>query len=156
MPLITATTKIKAPLERVFDLSRSVEFHLDSAGDSEEKVVAGVQSGLLGEGDEVTWEGSHLKFRQKLHVRVSAMDHPRSFTDEMVSGPFKYMKHHHRFEEDEKGTLMTDEFDYQSRGGPIGWFVENSYLTAHLRRFIADRNQVLKQVAESDEWKSYL
>lgn len=156
MPLITLQTKIQAPIERVFDLSRSIDLHLKSAEGTGEKAVDGRTSGLLESGETVTWQGSHLGFRQSLKVQITSFQRPQSFTDEMLSGAFARMKHLHRFEESGESTLMTDEFDYKSRGGPIGWFVENSFLTAHLRRFLAERNKVIKRVAESDEWKEFL
>lgn len=156
LPIITATTRIKAPIERVFDLSRSIGLYLPSTGDADEKIVVGKHEGLMEEGDEFRWEGSQFRFRQGLHIRVGSLEKPRSFTHEMVSGPFKRMVHRHRFEEDGQNTLMIEEFDYKSRGGPLGWFVENSYLTAHIRRFLADRNKVIKKVAQSEEWTQYL
>ena len=157
MPLITLTTRIKAPVERVFDLSRSIDLHLKSAEKTSEKAVGGRTEGLITNGEEVVWEGTHLGIRQTLKVRISAMERPKHFTDEMVSGPFFRMKHVHRFETGKgDSTLMTDEFDYKSRRGPLGWILENSYLTAHLRRFLAERNKVLKRVAESEEWREFL
>ena len=155
MPIISLTTRIKAPIERVFDLSRSVELHIESSPESQETIVEGKTSGLLEKGDEITWN-SHLKFRQKLHVKLTAMERYQSFVDEMVSGAFAHMKHTHLFKEEKGATLMTDEFDYKSPGGPFAWFVENSFLTAYLRRFLAERNKIIKRVAESEEWKSYL
>ncbi|GHC45786.1 SRPBCC family protein [Roseibacillus persicicus] len=157
MPLITQTTRIKAPAKRVFDLSRSIELHLQSAGDTNERAIGEITTGLMTEGQELTWEGSHLRFRQSLTVKITEFHRPDSFTDEMVKGPFSHMKHVHRFEEsDEKVTTMIDEFDYSTRGGLLGWFIENSYLTAHLRRFLAERNKVIKRVAESEEWREFL
>lgn len=156
MPIITLTTKIKAPIERVFDLSRSIDLYPKSTDTNDEKAVAGKTSGLLEKGEEVTWEGSHLRFRKSLQIRISELTPPQGFTEEMVSGAFARMKHHHRFEADGDETTMIDELDYKSRGGLLGWFVENSFLTAHIRRFLADRNKVIKQVAESDQWKTYL
>ena len=32
MPVIELTTEIHAPIERIFDLARSVELHMDSTG----------------------------------------------------------------------------------------------------------------------------
>ena len=85
------------------------------------------------------------------------MERPNRFTDEMVDGAFSRMSHLHRFEVNPAGeTIMTDEFDYKSRGGPLGWIIENSFLTAHLRRFFAERNKVIKKVAESEGWREYL
>ena len=157
MPLITLITRIKAPIERVFDLSRSIDLHLKSAEDSNERAVEGRTEGLIKDGEEVTWEGSHFGFQHSLKIRISEMDRPNRFVDEMVSGAFARMRHLHRFEVNDEGdTIMTDEFDYKSRGGPVGWFLENSFLTAHLRRFLAERNKVIKAVAESDEWREYL
>ena len=157
MPLITLITRIKAPVERVFDLSRSIELHLRTAEDSNERAVEGRTQGLIEKGEEVTWEGSHFGFQHSLKVRITSMERPKEFVDEMVSGAFARMKHLHRFELNKQGeTIMTDEFDYKSRGGPIGWAIENSFLTAHLRRFLAERNKILKRVAETEEWREYL
>lgn len=157
MPLITLTTQINAPVERVFDLSRSIDLHLQSAGETNERAVGGRTEGLIEDGEEVTWEGSHFGLSHTLKVRISAMARPKEFTDEMVSGAFARMKHLHRFEVGDNNIVeMTDEFDYKSRGGPIGWFIEDSFLTAYLRRFLAERNKVIKRVAESEEWREYL
>ena len=40
MPVITLTTVIGAPRERVFDLARSIDAHQDSTGNTEERAVA--------------------------------------------------------------------------------------------------------------------
>ncbi|MBL4755322.1 MAG: cell division protein, partial [Flavobacteriales bacterium] len=41
MPKINLTTKIKAPVERVFDLARSIDLHILSTTGTHEKAVAG-------------------------------------------------------------------------------------------------------------------
>lgn len=156
MPIIRLSTRIKAPVERVFDLKRSIDLHLETAQSSNEKVVSGKKTGLLEIGEEVTWQGLHLGFNQTLRVRLVELEHPHHFVDEMVEGAFAHLKHSHHFEEVEGVTLMTEEFDYKSKGGPIGWLVENSFLTAYFRRFLAERNKTLKKVAESEDWQRYL
>ena len=60
MPVIELQILIDAPRERVFDLSRSIDAHQDSAEGTDERAVAGVTSGLLGLGEDVTWEARHL------------------------------------------------------------------------------------------------
>lgn len=156
MPVIRLTTRIKAPVERVFDLSRSIDLHLKSAENSGEIVAAGRTSGLLELGEEVTWNGSHLGFQQTLQVQLTKCQKPHHFTDEMISGAFLRMEHQHHFAEEDAVTIMTDEFDYKSRRDPLGWALENSFLTAYLRRFLSDRNKVIKKIAESEQWKEYL
>jgi hypothetical protein len=88
MPLIRLTTIIDAAIERCFDLARSVEAHLESTSATGERAVAGVTTGLLELGDEVTWDARHLGVRQRLRVQISEMDRPTRFVDEMVAGPF--------------------------------------------------------------------
>jgi len=74
---IECETLIGAPPERCFDLSRSVELHLEAAASTGERAVGGVTSGLLGAGDTVTWEARHLGRRWRLTARIAAYDRRR-------------------------------------------------------------------------------
>ncbi len=47
---------IEAPPEAIFDLSLDIDAHMASMADSNERAVAGVTSGLIGLGEEVTCE----------------------------------------------------------------------------------------------------
>jgi ligand-binding SRPBCC domain-containing protein len=156
MPIIELSTVIRAPRERVFDLARSIDAHQDSTGGTAERVVAGVTRGLIGMDDEVTWEARHFDVRQRLTVRVTAFDRPNHFQDIMVSGAFKRMVHDHEFAEHPTGTLMRDRFEFESPLGILGRITDFLFLTSYMRRFIARRNEVLKQLAESAEWHRYL
>jgi hypothetical protein len=89
MPIIELSTVICAPRERVFDLARSIDAHQDSAGGTQERAVGGVTCGLIGMGDEVTWEARHFGVRQRLTARVTAFDRPKRLQDVMISGAFK-------------------------------------------------------------------
>jgi ligand-binding SRPBCC domain-containing protein len=156
MPTITLTTTVRAPRERVFDLARSIDAHQDSTSGTHERAVAGVTAGLIGMGDEVTWEARHFGVRQRLAVRITAFDRPARFQDAMISGAFKRMVHDHEFAEHAGGTVMRDRFAFQSPLGPLGALADRLFLTAYLRRFLIRRNQVLKRLAESAEWRRYL
>lgn len=156
LPVITSITRIKAPVERVFDLARSIEVHLESAVETGESVIQGRQSGLLESGDELTWSGKHLGFQQTLTVRITEFSRPDLFVDEMVKGAFRRLVHRHAFEADGEATIMRDEFDYVSRRGLLGLALDNIFLTAYLRSFLAKRNKRLKKIAESDRWQEFL
>ena len=156
MPVIELTTVICAPRERVFDLARSIDAHQDSTSGTEECAVTGVTSGLIGMGDEVTWEARHFGLRQRLTVRVTAFDRPNRFQDIMISGAFKIMIHDHEFSDHAEGTLMLDRFEFQSPMGILGRIADSLFLAAYMRRFLVERNEVLKQLAESEEWHRYL
>ena len=156
MPVIELSTVIRAPRARVLDLARSIDAHQDSTGGTEERAVAGVTRWLIGMGDEVTWEARHFGVRQRLTVRVTAFNRPKHFQDIMISGAFKRMVHDHEFAEHPTGTLMRDRFDFTSPLGILGKTADWIFLTSYMRRFIARRNEVLKQLAESAEWGRYL
>ena len=146
MSRIECETLIDAPPERCFDLSRSVELHLEAAAPSGERAVGGVASGFLGAGDAVTWEARHLGRRWRLTVRITAYDRPRFFRDEQVRGPFRRMVHDHLFEPaDGGGTRMRDVFEFASRF-PL---VDRLVLAPHLRRFLRRRNELIRRTAEA-------
>ena len=156
MPTIELSTVIRAPRERVFDLARSIDAHQDTTRATEERAVAGVTRGLIGMGDEVTWEARHFGVRQRLTVRVTAFERPKHFQDIMISGAFKSMLHDHEFAEHPTGTLMRDRFQFTSPLGLLGRMVDWLFLQGYMRRFLVRRNEVLKRLAESPEGDNYL
>ncbi len=154
MPTINLQTIIAAPIERCFDLSRSVDLHMGSMSRTGEQAVAGVTSGLMGPGDEVTWEARHLGVRWRLTSRITVADYQQShhFVDEQVRGPFAGFRHLHTFEslKDGAATLMTDAFSYAAPLGPIGRLADRLFLERYMRRLLEERNRYLKAVAESE------
>lgn len=156
MAMIELVTLILAPKERCFDLSRSVELHLASTSDTGERAVAGVTSGLLHAGDEVTWSARHFGVRQKLTSRITAFERPGHFRDSMVTGAFRRFDHDHFFEAKGDATEMRDVFDFESPLGPLGRIADALVLTRYLRGFLERRNEVIKRAAESDGWRVLL
>lgn len=156
MLIVKLWTSIAAPPERVFDLARNIDAHQQSAEGTHERAVAGVTRGLIGLGDEVTWEARHFCIRQKLTVKITEFKRPFQFQDVMVSGAFKSMKHDHEFIAQPPGTLMIDRFEFESPFGILGRIVDRIFLAGYMRRFLLRRNQVLKELAESEEWRKYV
>lgn len=156
MLVIRLWTPISAPPERVFDLARSIDAHQDSTEGTQERAVAGVTHGLIGLGQEVTWEAHHFGIKQRLTVRITGFERPARFQDVMVSGAFKSMKHDHEFVPQPSGTLMVDRFEFESPFGILGRIVDRLFLSGYLRRFLIRRNEVLKGLAESDGWRKYV
>ncbi|MEZ0217927.1 MAG: cell division protein [Rariglobus sp.] len=156
MPLIYLETSIRAPRRRVFDLARSIDAHQHTTASTQETAVAGVVSGLLGAGEEVTWEARHFGVKQRLTVKMTRLEPPHSFQDVMLRGAFSEMRHEHRFEEKNGGTLMIDRFYYTAPLGLLGRLAEVLFLTRYMRGFLATRNSILKETAESEVWRKYL
>jgi ligand-binding SRPBCC domain-containing protein len=149
MPIIRLTTRISAPIEVCFDLARSVEAHVASAARTDERAVAGVTRGLLSLGDEVTWEAVHFGIRQRLSVRITELDRPHRFIDEMTRGAFARFCHEHLFSETSGTTEMVDVVDFSSPLGFLGKIAEVLAIKRHLVRFLTRRNEALRSSAES-------
>ncbi len=157
MPVILVKTTIQAPRERVFDLSRSLDIHITSTVKTNEKVISAKKTGLLELGEEVTWRAKHLGVYQNLTSKITSLNYPDFFVDEMQKGIFKRFSHKHIFKRISKNeTLMMDEFDYESPFGVLGKIADTLFLKNYMERFLKERNQVIKEVAESREWKKSL
>ena len=131
--------------------------HLRSAAVTGERVVGGRTAGLLELGEEVTWRARHLGLWHTLSSRITALRRPEHFRDALVRGPLARLEHDHFFSVEEgEVTVMRDVFEFAAPGGPLGRVAEALFLTAHFRRFLMARNQELKAVAESDEWRQFL
>ncbi len=156
MPVIELVTFIVAPVERVFDLARSIDLHMDSTSGTGERAVAGVTSGLIGPGQEVTWRARHFGIWQSLSVRITVFERPTHFADAMLRGAFRRMEHHHYFEQTDGGTTMRDVFSFQSPLGVFGRIADFLFLTRYMRSFLIERNRVIKATAETGNWTRYL
>jgi ligand-binding SRPBCC domain-containing protein len=143
MPVIRLETFIRAPIEICFDLAR-----MASTADTGERAVAGVTSGMMELNDEVTWEARHLCIRQRLTSKITALERPRMFVDEMQRGAFKSLRHLHLFEQRKNGTLMKDEMAYASPLGLLGRLMDALFLEDYMRRFLIKHNEYIKRVAE--------
>ena len=159
MVRIEELTLIEAPIERCFDLARSVEAHLAGAADSGEQVVAngGISAGLIGLGERVTWRAKHLGVWHELTSEITAMERPAWFRDVMIRGPFKSMAHDHFFRATGEGSSeLRDVFEFAAPVPVLGRLAEKLVLERHMRSFLRKKNAILKRIAESAEWRKYL
>lgn len=156
MTNIHLTTFITAPIERVFDLSRSIALHKISTAHTGEKAIAGVISGLIKQGETVTWQAKHLFKERKFTSKVTEMNLPDSFTDEMLHGDFKSFKHEHHFKPTNNGTIMIDIIHFECPFGVVGNLFSSLYLKKYMMNLLLQRNEVIKQYAESTKWKTIL
>ncbi|WP_285248546.1 SRPBCC family protein [Pseudarthrobacter sp. efr-133-R2A-89] len=136
-------TESPLPVEQLFDRARSIDLHLDSQQASGERAVAGVTSGLIGEGQDVTWRARHFGVTLTMTSRITRLDYPRSFTDEQVTGPFKAFRHVHDFAATSTGSVMTDRVEFTAPLGVLGTAVERLVLARYLERLIIRRGRFL-------------
>jgi ligand-binding SRPBCC domain-containing protein len=149
MPRIEITTEVAASIERVFDLARDIDVHQQSQTKHREKAIAGRTSGLIKEGEEVTWEAVHFGVRQRLTSRITVMRRPAHFRDVMVRGAFRRFEHDHYFtSQPGNRTLMRDVFDYTAPLGWLGRLANILFLERYMTRLLQERNSVIKRLAE--------
>ncbi len=156
MPLIKLETTINAAIEVCFDLSRSIDLHKISTAKTNETAIDGITKGLINYNEFVTWQANHFGIRQKLTSRITAYNRPFHFCDEQIKGAFKKMKHDHYFAEKDNMVLMTDDFLFESPFGLAGSIFNKLFLTGYLKRFLMERNQIIKDYAETGKWKQLL
>jgi|SRR5579864_1914836 len=149
-------TEIAAPLERCFDLARSIDLHTRSTSWTGEQAIAGITSGLIGSGQEVTWKGRHFGLVLEHTSRITEYDRPRYFRDQMVKGQFRSFDHEHFFEKHEAKTLMRDVVRFEAPLGFVGRVAEKLILENHIRKLLLRRNEHIRRVAEGEDWKGYV
>ena len=74
----------------------------------------------------------------------------------MVQGAFKNFRHEHYFETENEVTLMTDIFSFEAPLWFFGSLANWLFLTNYMKRLLSLRNQVIKNVAESNRWKEII
>jgi len=150
MPTIELFTQINAPIEIVFDLSRSIDLHMESTKQTGERAIAGRTSGLIGLGETVTWRAKHFGIWQNLTSKITEYQYPDYFVDEMVSGAFKSFRHEHHFSTIDGQTLMKDVFVFESPFGLFGKFFNWLVLKKYMTGLLVERNRVIKEAAETN------
>ena len=84
MTTIHLRTEINAPIQIVFDLNRNIDIHKLSTSRSDETAIAGTTSGLINQGETVTWRGKHFGIYLTHKSLIPEMEFPNYFIDEMI------------------------------------------------------------------------
>ncbi|HQW83943.1 MAG TPA: SRPBCC family protein [Ferruginibacter sp.] len=156
MSQIHLTSFINAPVNRVFDLSRSINLHQISTAHTNEKAIDGVINGLINKNETVTWQARHLFKTRRFTSKITSLEAPVFFIDEMIKGDFKNFYHEHHFKPVKNGTIMIDVLNFESPYGIIGKMFNTVFLKAYLLKFLKKRNEVIKEYAETQKWKAVL
>lgn len=156
VPVIELTTNIRAEIDICFDLSRSIDLHCIFTVGTDEKAIAGTTCGLIGFNETVTWQAKHFGIRQQLTSKITAYERPFHFRDEQLKGPFSYIKHDHFFRTVGNFTTVIDHFDYGIPYGVFGKSFDRLILNNYLRRFLEERNRIIKDYAECGRFMDLL
>ncbi|MEO8276668.1 MAG: SRPBCC family protein [Thermoanaerobaculia bacterium] len=146
---MTIETSISAAADRCFDAARDMDLHVRSVAHTNERVVAGRSSGLIGLGETVTFRARHFGIVQSFTSKITEFHRPTYFQDRMTKGSFRSFVHDHRFVESLGQTTMTDTVEFRSPLGLLGRLVDKLVLTQYLGRLLRSRATTIKSAAES-------
>jgi hypothetical protein len=79
MTKIHLTTFIAAPIERVFNLSSSIDLHKISTAHTNGESIAGTTTGLIKLNETVTWQAKHLFKKRIFTSKIIEMETPTFF-----------------------------------------------------------------------------
>lgn len=140
-------TLLPVGADTAFDLARDLDAHLDSMRSSDERIVGGRRTGLIDEGEHVAWRARHLGSTFTLMSRITRVERPALFVDEEIAGPFRRLRHEHRFSSYGDGCLMTDDIVFEAPFGVVGRIIESLVLERYMRDLIVSRNTHLVRAA---------
>ncbi len=81
-------------------------------------------------------------------ARHTECEEYRFFTDELISGPFEFWRHVHKFEPENSKTRLTDEIDFSMPGGDTVDFFTGWLIKSQLEAMFRYRHQVTTQECE--------
>jgi ligand-binding SRPBCC domain-containing protein len=154
-PLFTVsdTIHVDAPIERCFLLSTNIKLVEKTLG---MRPVAGKMEGLVTSGDRLIWAGWKFGLPQTHESLITQFQEPVFFQDTMGRGRFKRFQYDHSFVVIDGHTLMTDKLRFSMPFGRVGRWIGKKLVVPHISRLLRERFELLKRVAEGEEWGRYL
>jgi ligand-binding SRPBCC domain-containing protein len=156
MPALNLTTVIYAPAQRVFDLSRCVSLHKRHFDLHNILPLNGKTSGVLDLRDYTLWQGKIGGKRRQFILDIKQMDTPNFYRDEMRKDFFETFIHDHFFREIDNGTIMIDQIEFELPHGLIGQIINRSCAEKNILAFLQERNNLIKEYAEGNNWAAIL
>ena len=161
MFLVRDSVRILAPIDRCFLLSTSIEIVQMTLGMHPVAAESKRSTGLIEAGDQLVWRGWIFGLPQMHETLVTGFDRPHFFQDTMGRGRFASFHHDHHFTAEapvggRPCTLLEDAVHFALPLGILGAAVGRLVMVPHVRGLVKRRFALLKQLAESDEWRRYL
>ena len=147
---------IKAPIERCFLLSTNQELARRTLGLRVARRRPSRCSGLIMEGERFARRNWWLGLPHTHESVVSRCEPPSYLQDTMVRGRFRRLQHEHQFIEIEGHVLLTATVRFSLPMGRAGRWIGRRLTVPRVSAMLRSRLELLRKVAETDEWKRYL
>lgn len=156
MPKIHVTTFINAPIERVFNLSRSLTLSKMAFKSAKEQLLSSSAANMVGAGETITLRAKHLGKTREITARVTDFTLPDGYTEEQIKGDLKSFRHEYHFKKVENGTIMIDLVEYDGPRDLAGSIAGKFFLKSYFENNVKKKNDLIRQYAESEKWKAVL
>jgi hypothetical protein len=156
MPVIHVTTIVHAPAERVFDLCRHRGLYVQCMQWPPQQQGTSKVLGLLAEDELVSWQAKMLGKNRLFRVKLTRVQPVVFMQYEMVPGSWMQLNHQLHFKPLANGTALIEAFSFQPVHATWNPLAVRLLLTPKLRRLLERKNETIKRIAESVEWKPYL
>jgi ligand-binding SRPBCC domain-containing protein len=153
MYTISDTMHISAPIDRCFLLATSIELVSRSL---QMRTIDPVTTPLVQLNDRLLWHGWKFGMPQMHETLITAYERPHHFQDTMGQGRFKRYQHEHGFSEIDGYTLLHDKIRFSLPFGFVGDMVAKHVMVPYISRMLHTHLQLIKHVAETDEWRKYV
>jgi ligand-binding SRPBCC domain-containing protein len=156
MSTIHVTSCIHAPVERVFNLSRSTSIHKAVLRSYKKGALESGGDGLMAAGEKIIFRLNFLGRGRELVTKIDVMEVPRMFVSTLVRGSFRSLRHEHHFKPIDNGTLLIDLLEYEPAFGAVGKMADGLLVRSFLKKYLEAKNRLIKQYAEGEKWKVVL
>ena len=147
---------VRAPLERCFLLSTSVELTERALGLRAARRESSRSEGLAVAGDRIMWRGWRFGLPQMHESVVSRYERPSVVQSTMGRGRFKRLEYEMRFQEIDGQVLVTGSVRFSLGAGRLGRWVGRRAVVPQMTQLLRRRLELLRLVAEGEEWRRYL
>jgi ligand-binding SRPBCC domain-containing protein len=156
MTKIHVTTFINAPIERVFNLSRSLALSKMAFKGAKEQLLSSSAANMVAAGETITLRAKHLGKTREITARVTDFTLPDGYTEEQIKGDLKSFRHEYHFKKVENGTIMIDLLEYEDPRDLVGSLTGKFFLKSYFEKNVKKKNDLIRQYAESEKWKAVL
>ena len=150
---VSDSIHVNAPIDRCFLLSTHVGL---ASLTLQMKPVSGKTAGTLGPGERVIFAGWRFGLPHAHEVAITRYDRPGSLESSIRRGRLTRYQYSHQFIEIDGQTLIIDKLRFSLPFGWIGKKLARQLVLPAAAALVRKRLELLKQVAESGQWRLYL
>jgi len=118
--------------------------------------IRGVSTGLLPNNENILWSVRMWQKEFFFSLKISETKQGHFIQEEMIQSPLDSFKHLRHFKSIQNGTLVIDEIYYSLPKKFWAVWIDKFWVNPTLHQLLEERNNLLKEYAESNKWRALL